>query len=279
VAASLALGPFALAAFWMWRSEPAGRRAPLQVLAFGAATAVALNLVLRVGGLNEYKFIFAAGICMAAPAAVGIERVLLKSSRQRWGLLAGLPAVLALVMVSFSANRIPRGGSDAMEILEGSFWLRLAPEIPEAGWTGFVRERTRPDTVVVVDHPDFHTTSFAGRALLVPSEGERRHFGYNIESRFNLLVVRGYSRTIFDERYALLERIYADASSDDEESLLASLETLGRPVAIVWRPDDGRSFLRWLRSGEIGSEVFRDDDGHVVYLLAPRAASDDAGES
>jgi len=273
LAAALALGPFAAAMYWMWRSEPVHRRAPLLALALGAAGAVALNVLLRIGGLNEYKFLMAAGICLAAPAMVGLEHAVIKSVKARWWLLATCPVVLMLVMVSYSVNRIPNHGTKPLEGRAGSFWLTLAPENPDADWIDVVRQKTPAATVIAINHPEFHTTSFTGRSLLVPSQGAKYHFGYNMDSQFNMLVERGYSRELFEERYKLLQLIYATKWVEDMKSVLNRLMSLGRPLAIVFGPTDGRAFLGWLRDNRIGAELFNDNSGRVVYLLQPRSTS------
>jgi hypothetical protein len=268
VAAVLALGPFAAAMYWTWKFEPSTRRAPLLALAFGASGAVVLNLLLRIGGLNEYKFLMAAGICLAAPAMAGFERMFLKTQRAQWAILAICPVFLVLVMVSYSANRIPNHGTKPLNAIEGSFWLNLSPDNADARWTDAIRKKTPPTTVIVVNHPEFHTTSFTARSLLVPSEGVNRHFGYNMDSQFNMLVERGYSRDLFENRYRLLEKIYA-AEPGDMKQVLKQLMALKRPIAIVFRPDDGRAFLGWLRANRIGLDLFSDDNGRAVYLISP----------
>ena len=267
IAAVLALGPFAIAMYWMWRSEPFQRRAPLMVLAFGAAGAAGLNIMFRISGLHEYKFIFAAGMCLAAPAMIGLERLVIKSFRCRWAITAALPVMLGLVMVSYSIMRIPRHGSTPMDARERSFWLALAASNPDAGWTNAVRTRTSDDTILVVNHPEFHTSSFTARSLLVPSAGDKYHFGYNQSSEWNLLELRGYPRQLFEQRYELLGRIYTAGPTADMNDILTSLRSLGRPVAIVFRPNDGRAFLRWLQANRIGSELFADGSGRLVYVI------------
>jgi hypothetical protein len=269
VAAALATGPFAAAMYWSWQSESIHRRAPLLVLAIGASGAVALNLVLRIGGLNEYKFIMAAGICIAAPAMIGFERAFLKTRRARWAMLVTSPIILALVMWSYSVNRIPNHGTKPLEASGESFWLTLAPGNPDASWIDAVREKTPPTTIVAVNHPEFHTTSFTARSLLVPSQGAKYHFGYNMDSRFNMLNERGYSRELFEQRYKLLQRIYATELAEEMKEVSKQLLALGRPLAIVFNPADGRAFLSWLRANRIGLELFNDNSGRAVYLIRP----------
>jgi hypothetical protein len=214
----------------------------------------------------------AAGICLAAPAVIGFERVFLKTQPARWMMLVTCPLVLVLVMVSYSLNRIPNDGTKALDASEGSFWLTLAPYTPDAKWIDVIRRNTPPTTVVVVNHPDFHTTAFTARSLLVPSEGAKYHFGYNIASKPNMLVLRGYNREVFEERYDLLARVYTTELVAEMKQVLKKLMSLGRPVAVVFRPGDKRAFLSWLRANRIGTELFNDSSGRSVYLI-----SNDAG--
>jgi hypothetical protein len=172
-------------------------------------------------------------------------------------------------MVSYSANRIPNHGSKPLDVSEGSFWLRLAPNNPDAKWTDAVRKYSPPTTAVLVNHPEFHTTTFTARPLLVPSEGSKYHFGYNIASKPNMVVLRGYSNKLFEERYALLEHIYTQQSPGEKSQVLKQLLSVGRPLAIVFRPADGRAFLHWLQANRVGTELFNDNNGRAVYLIRP----------
>jgi hypothetical protein len=269
VAAALALGPFVAAVYLMWRSEASARRAPLLTLAFGALSAVALNLLLRIGGLNEYKFLMAAGICLAAPAMIGLERTFLKTQRARWGILVTCPLILVLVMVSYSINRIPNHGTKPLDASAASFWLRLAPSNPDTNWINAIRKNSPPATVIAINHPEFHATSFTARSLLVPTQGARPHFGYNMSSEFNMLVERGYNRELFQERYKLLQRIYKTELIPEMTEILKNLRSLKRPIAIVYEPTDGRTFLDWLRTNRIGTDLFDDNNGRAVYLIRP----------
>lgn len=272
VAATLALSPFAWAASWAWRTQPregTGRDA-LALLALGAAGAVALNLALRIGGLNEYKFLYVAGLCLAPAAVVGVERRWLRTPRSRWPVVAVLPALLALVMVSYSVLRIPHGGSAPLPAREDGFWLELAPEVREAGWTRAVRTRTPPDTLLVVMHPDFHVSAFAARTLWVPSERDAPHFGYNIPARFNMVVERGYGAERYDERIAQLERLYAADSPAALDAALAPLRAAGRPVAVVFAPGQGRDALAALLARPDVERLYDGGAGDTtVVLLRP----------
>lgn len=270
IAAALALGPFAAALYWQWTIELSERRAPLLLLALAATGALVLNILLRVGGLNEYKFVMAAGICLAAPGMVGFERRLFTTQRARWWPVLAGPPVLALVMLSYSMNRIPSHGSKPLAASASSFVLTLDPALPDSAWIDAVRQQTPLETMIVINHPDFHTTSFTDRVLYVPSQGAKFHFGYNMDSRFNMLVERGYSAELFRHRAELLKPIYANEIVGDPQGVLRSLMVLGRPLAIVYGPNDGRGFLEWLRASRMGADLLVDDNGgRAVYLIRP----------
>ena len=84
---------------------------------------------------------------------------------------AGITA-LALVMLGFTALRIPQAGTPPLAVKEGSFWLQLRDDPAREGTTS-IRIQTDPSTIVLIREPVFQTTSFKGRSLLVPSEGAR----------------------------------------------------------------------------------------------------------
>lgn len=268
LAAILALSPFILGTVWMWQSEPSRRRPALLVLGFGACGALALNLLMRIGGLNEYKFFMVAGMCLVAPAAIGFERAVHLSRQRLWQIVAILPAVLALVMISYAINRAPRHVEDAFDVQERSFWLSLVPANPAADWTDAIRSQTPTDTVVVVNDPGFHTPPFTGRPLFVPPDGETYYFGYNQTSRFNLLELRGYDDQLFENRLEVQRRIYTTDSAAEVEGLWQHFTALKRPLAIVFKAEEGRAFQLWLQGKPGATELVRSPGGRVVYFIS-----------
>jgi hypothetical protein len=268
MAAGFSLIPVVVAMWWLWRSESSNRRAPLLFLVIAFIGALSLNLLIRLNGLNEYKFLYAASICLSAPALVGAERVLLKSNRSRWMLISILLPFLVFVMVSYSIHRIPANEMNNMEINDDSFWLSLSSGNPDSGWIEAIRTDTPENTILVVNHPEYHVTSFVGRSLLVPSEGDKYHFGYNMSSRFDLVNLRGYSKPLFDSRYDLLLNIYSPTLSTKKmNNMLKQLKSFQRPLAIVFGSRDERVFLHWLKTLNVGSELFNDNEERIVYFI------------
>ncbi|MDR4496967.1 MAG: hypothetical protein MRK02_03435 [Candidatus Scalindua sp.] len=268
VAAGLSLTPFGIAMLWTWRSKLPEDRGFLLILGTAFIGSIFLNILMRLGALNEYKFFFTAGISIIAPAMVGVERVLLKTNKSRWVLLGILLPLLAGVMLSYAIRRIPKDGSEYLEVQENSFWLTLASSNPDSDWTKLIRTETPVNTILVVNHPEFHTTSFTGRTLLAPSEGEKYHFGYNMSSRTNLVKLRGYSKQLFESRYDLLHSIYSSTlSTKMMNTVLKQLKSFQRPLAIVFGPNDERLFLHWLKKLNVGFELFNDNEERIVYFI------------
>lgn len=268
VAAAIALGPFAWLIWRNYRSEPPDRRGVLIALGLAAAGALGLNVVLRLDGQHEYKFFMCAGMVLCAPALVAVQRRWAGSDASQRKLLAGLLAAMVVVLTVYSFRRLPHYASVEPKTVTDGFYLALAPDEPDAGWTDAVRGHTPPDTVVVVYKPAVHASSFCARSLWVPSEKDTQHCGYNMFGRQNMIEVRGYSAALFDHRMNVMERIFSSDVSRFGESL-ESLKKLNRPVAIAFGRDQPREFLSWLRDKQMGKTIYDDRSGCAVHLILP----------
>jgi hypothetical protein len=250
-----------------WLQADARVREAFLVLLTGVATGIALHIGLRLGaGLNEYKFVFGAGLCAVGPVAVGIQSLIGRRRRADYLLPAVGVAGLAAVMLAFSTFRIPRTATTPLTVDEGAFWLRLK-DAPARVWTDAVRSRSDPATILVVREPAFHAAAFTARSLIVSWEGERAHFGHNMFSRFNLVDLRGYSPELYDERVRLLERVYAPETSGPD-GLLRELLSLGRPLAIVFHAGEESGFRDWLDRQGIGERWAGEPEGATVYYIS-----------
>jgi hypothetical protein len=258
----LGLGPFLAAAYFYWRSR-GERRPELTALAIGAGGALACNLALRLGGMEEYKLYSAAGLLVVAPAVLGIgERI--KSVRRLYGWITwGSIIALAGVMASYSKHRIPQPKGPYLTADERGFFLSLGPRNPDSRWMAAVRVKCEVNTVLVIDRPDLHVSAFTARRLLVGSEGTRMHAGCNQPSRFNLVELRGYDPDLVDRRLELVQRVFRPIrpTSDEEKAKLlkAIAAEAGPNLAFVFLPGDDRSFLEWLRKDRRLRMVY--DDG------------------
>lgn len=269
VAAAIGLGPFALATGWLWRATDGGERAAVEALAWAAAGAIALNLLLRMGGLNEYKFFYAAGMCLMPPALVAFGRLWLSTPARQWTLAGVLPLLLALVMAGYTVHRVPRSGSTPLPVHAGEFHLGLAPAAAAAEWTEAVRTGTPLNTVLVVHRPDFVVSAFSDRSQYVQTERDRKQFGFNLSSYANLVSLRGYSQELVDRRVALEDQLYAPGTPDDTlTALVGELRSLGRPIALVVTPESGAHLQEWLDAGDVGCPLYTGTGGIVTILPA-----------
>lgn len=275
VAATIALAPFAPLLWVAWRGESAAQRRPLCLLLLAAAGALALNIGVRIGdGLNEYKFFMCAGICIGPLACLGAERSCLQTNASQRATLVALLVLLAPVMVGYARFRTPKSTAAAPVADTGSFQLSLTRDSPHDAWTRTVREQTPAETVLVVYKPEFHVTSFTGRALFVPSEPDAprsEHQGYNMRGEFHMVLLRGYDALEFAHRRATLEQVYAAEPTRPARQILSALMALHRPVAVLVEPRRGQPFLRWLREQRIGRELLNDTHGRVVYFIPANA--------
>ncbi|MCB9385973.1 MAG: hypothetical protein H6509_15290 [Bryobacterales bacterium] len=266
VSALVGLGPFALGAFWFWRLRPE-RRGEMTVLAIGAAGALACNLLLRLGGLNEYKFYSAAGLLLVPPALAGAALRFPALGRKAGWLTWGSAAALLAVMSAYARQRLPDQTATARAVDERSFFVSLAPGDPDGRWLAAVRVKSDEDAVLVVDRPELHVSAFTARRLLVGSERARPHAGCNQPTRFNLVDLRGYDPVVVDRRLKLLDAVYRPHGPQSDEQNQALLEAIaaevGPELAFVFLPGDDRSYLTWLRE-ERHARVLYDDGKRTV---------------
>ena len=264
VSAAVGLGPFALGAWWHWRLRPE-RRPELAALMAGAAGALACNLFLRLGGLDEYKLYVAAGLLLIPPALVGLT-IRFPALGRRVGLITACSiAALFAVMASYARNRLPQ--QTAPPVDERSFFLTTEARNPDGRWMAAVRVKCDADTVLVVNRPELHVTAFTARRLLVGCERGGPHAGCNQPTRFNLVDLRGYDPATVDRRLELLDRVYrpeARGGREDNATLLEEIAAEAGPtLAFVFLPGDDRSFLDWLVD-ERHARIVYDDGARTV---------------
>jgi hypothetical protein len=263
----LVLGPPFLLAWFAWRkTDQSTVRAALFFLGSAALASVALNLAMRLGGLNEYKFMFTASMAILPAALLGLQHTWLQNFGRQRGALVGLVGFLVLVMGVYAVRRVPRFSTQPFAVRESSFWLAAAPGTSESGWTDAVRAETPENTLLVSRRPTFHASAFTGRTLFVSMDPEVRHFGYNLVISKNLVKLRGYSSELYHGRVQLLDRLYSDAQDAERAQLLGQLTESGRPLAFAFVPGDDRSLLDYLRRQQFGRDLY-DAGGRAVYFI------------
>jgi len=266
----LAMALFLLAIFSLPRSQLAERGALL--LLAGSVPSLLLRPIFRVSeGRNEYKFIFCAALCLAPVASLAIDRWVPKRVSPR---LMTLASVL-LIVPAIPAIRMQQGMSGfpySPKISEGGFFIHLGPKEPEAGWVEALRNRTPPDTILVVHQSNLFLPAITARSLWAPPGHSLPVPGYLLESWSNLVLERGYPGSLFDSREALVRCLYECNEEGQLRQVQDQLKCLKRPVAIVFSPGEGLPFQALLERDHRGGILYRDPSGVVVWLLGANDA-------
>ena len=187
---------------------------------------------------------------------------------------ARVPATLVVVLsgLLLSPTILMQNAKYSLSIIasappatEDGVTVHVATGSPEAGWTNAIRERTPPDTVVVANRSTIFVPSATSRSLFAPIVDV--YFpGYSLESREQMVELRGYSSRLVEERLAVVSRLLEAKTDHDAEDALAEVARLGRPIAILaWRGKHDR-LLAWLDARHMGRRIFEDDSGRVVWL-------------
>lgn len=260
----LALAPFLLAIAWVPRERLLARGSLL--LLAGALPNFLFRIGFRLSAYNEHKLLFCIALCVVPVAALAVDR---------WVSRRFSPALITAVSLLLIVPAIPairlqqamQGFPHFFPIREEGFYPQLGAQHPDSGWLEVIRTQTPPDTVIVLRRCSHFLPAFAGRTLWAPPEQPVPVPGYWMNSRHNLVEVRGYSAEPYDLRQAVLRSVFECDANCDARKIESHLRSLERPVAIVFFPGEGQHFLAWLTREKKGRLFFRDRRGTVVWLL------------
>jgi hypothetical protein len=223
-------------------------------------TAAAFNV--NGDAFNEYKLMFCAALLLAPFSALAVDRM--RPSR--------VPPAPALVLVGLllapmvlMAN--PRFGLERIAgtptAIERGVSMRLTAGDDAAAWTDAIRDRTPPQTVVVLSSSRVFVPAFTARSLFAPVT--RVNFpGYWLESRAHMTDLRGYSRELVSARLAVVEQLFTAGNDAAVENALMDLSRLGRPIAIVASRSRDATLLQWLSSRSVCGLLHEDKAGFLV---------------
>lgn len=193
---------------------------------------------------NEYKFIFAAAICLTPFAAVTAVRLLAPAGRAAVPL--GCAAALALMSPALHRLWVDSASPAYRPQIDASrFDLRLRPDEPFAAVTDAVRRASPATAVLVARTAPLDWVALTGRASYV-APGDSWVHGLGMQADFLLKRVRDYPAGLVDERRATVLRLF---DSDNAEVRAAAVRRMmgemGRPLVVIALPDD-RGLLDWL---------------------------------
>jgi len=273
VALSVLLAGTAAVARRCW----AARRAATLVLGLAAAGCFATHAVLHIAyWMNEYKFIFAAAMCLAPFAGIAFEAMM--ERRRRAGAIAVLgvtTAVLAFPLAQASWFEEPWGippeirpvhevPEDRPRLDTSGFDLRLRERPELDALAAAIREGTPVDAVLVAARTDVHLPTLTQRSLYAPPPEERAQYGINRPADYLIVRVRGYPRRVLDERMETVQALY-EGDEGERGQALAKMKELRRPLAIVLKDGANVGTEAWLSVRGSGRFVYR-GGGHAVWL-------------
>lgn len=243
----------ACALAWWFAREPIARafreRRAEPATALAAAIGMsAFTCVVRLPGSNETKFVFAAFVPLAVLAGAGWADAWDAWQRRlgRTGArIAFAAAFLVTPVLSVAGFALDPGARVRAE---------LNPHPGEGTLYRWMRERTPVDAVFV---------DARFRDLVMVTAQRELYLG-----TFNGPEKAAFPLTELLRRRALVADVYGEAR--DWESHRATLLGLGRPIYVVYRPEDAEGRTPWAAlDHDARFERAYDSDGYRVYRLRP----------
>jgi hypothetical protein len=225
----------------------------------------------------EYKFILVSTIVLAPLAAAGIEPLLLRLASWRWIGALILPLVFGSLNMVSLFQHYPEGGlknlAHAPNVIEESFYLELDSSNENASWVNSVRENTPLNTIVFVRTSPIHLGPFLNRSLYFPGDIDGQSTaGYSVNNQDYLLLQRGYSETIFQERREIVEMLNNNGDFAKLEHIMNKLFDLNRPLAFLFVSPYPPA-VKWLEDENLGYKLYEDEKFLLWFVDVPVSSS------
>jgi len=264
--APFVLAPFLAAAVFvplrLWKGSL------LRLLLATAGLTGMVTVFLNVGrDGTEYKLVL--GMAMLLAPLIGLAADL----HLKTPLLRGLGVLLTLLLLipALSAMRKQWGLNSETTLpylRDNEFQVRLDGQEAHRQWVNVVREGTPRDTVLVVRATTRYLPALADRSLWAPPAPEIIP-GYWMESDENLIAIRGYSEAVYNHRVDTMAQLFSD-DAQKASAVLAELQRLGRPVAIVVAGNEGKVLRELLGSRKDGRLIYRAPQSMIWLLFSSR---------
>ena len=261
VATSVFLAGIALVLRRCWTED----RAATLTLAGGALASFGLHAAFAIPYWdNEYKFIFAAAMFLAAFPALAVERIWRECPRA-WAVPV-LAAVLVLMSAAYTHLTVTEWRRarqwDASVLDARRFDLDLDSRQPLAGICKAVRSQTPRDAILVTASNPVYFPEVTSRSLYVPAENQV-YPGVNLWADDLLAGVRGYGYGMLNERRGQVKALYSDPEA--RTRALERMLELKRPLAVILDPAHA-VLASWFESRQLGHAVYR-DPGYTLWLI------------
>jgi hypothetical protein len=251
----------------LWKKK----RAPLIIMGVGALVSFVLYTLLDIPWWhNEYKFIFTAAICLSPFPSLAMEPVVRRLGR--WALpgVAILTIILAAPLTQEVYGNIGAFTKQGPVVDAHSFDLRLADRELYSGLTDAIREKTPINTVLVLQNTDLYFPTLTQRELYVAPSDPRPHPGILITSDEMLVLVKGYKKSIVEQRRSVVDGLF-----NPHENGLARAQSLNqvlklnRPLALVLNERRDATLLEWITTQENGSFLYK-QNGLILWFVEPQ---------
>jgi hypothetical protein len=271
VATSLLLAGVAVTFRRCWNSR---RNATIFLLA-GALANYVLHAAFHILFYdNEYKFIFAAAMCLAVFPALAIEH-----AWREWPRAKAVPVLAAIGFLLFGTYghwayvNWPYMGLKpghqskpyATTVDTSTFYVQLDKREAWFGVCNAVRRLTPANAILLLKQDAFYYPGFTARSLYVAPVGESAYPGVNLDADELDAYMRGNGRQILQMRRATLTEFFDTRDSMQREQALNTILSLNRPVAVIAEPRHS-DLLEWLKQKKTAVELYA-SNGLSLWLI------------
>lgn len=245
------------------------------VLISGAAWSCMLHVTLHIPYFsNEYKFIFTAAMCLAPFSGLVMEKLQGGLGRWRTAFVVSLALILAWPFYDkIYRDPFPQKPEELTLLNTSEFNLRLDAREPFSAIADTIRDKTPLETILVMDHAEFHVPTVTRRALFAPTGYDKIYHGFALNYSTYLHGVRGYESTLIKQREKILAGFFDQENVVRRKNCLKHILALGRPVAIILDRGRHEILLNWLKNEKIGECIY--EGGQVLWLV--RSGSGEMG--
>jgi len=222
---------------------------------------------------NEYKFMFAAALCLAPFPVIAMEPLFRTISLRNPGGAGILAAVLVAPFVHKLERDWPWPRVAAPHADAAHFELRLDDGSDLDSALDMIRRDTPANSILFVDQPDVYLPVVTGRSEYVPPDLSRVYPGISLSGKHILETVKGYDPEVIARRAETARVLYHSRDGDDLAGSLSTILRLGRPLAIVTNPGMHDALDKWLSRRADSVLAFSKDDIHVWIVTPPGPGS------
>ncbi len=267
----VAISLLAAAFIFVFRKYWREKRNAVFILAIGAIGSLLMNIFLELPYWgNEYKFMFTAAICLAPFTALAIEPLFERLEQKAVLVFVIITILLSAPLVHKIYKDYPWRLPIPHPVVNAqNFDLRLAEADRMAILCKTLREKTTPNTLLVIERTELHFPTLTRRRLYAPPDQEDSRPGVNIPGVDLLTLVKGYDKQLVKDRKTIVADLYNSTDADRRAQALQQILQLKKPLALVLEMPRHAALNEWLAADEKNIRLY-DDGSAAVWLIEPR---------